>query len=106
MQTPPHLDDGCLGVAVVAAHPEPGKRPPWRAWTAEEFTVDAQGAVPAGIDGEALLLEPPLRFRSRPRALRCRSCAFDADCRGLHVNYVRAHGYEVMQPIASVGQEK
>jgi len=28
--------------------------------------------VAAGIDGEAARLEPPLRFRTRPRALRVR----------------------------------
>jgi hypothetical protein len=28
--------------------------------------------VPAGIDGEAVVLDPPLRFRIRPAALHCR----------------------------------
>ena len=42
---------------------------PWREWTAPAFEVDADGPVPAGIDGEALVLEPPLIFRIRPRAL-------------------------------------
>jgi hypothetical protein len=28
--------------------------------------------VPDGVDGEALVLEPPLRFRIRPAVLRCR----------------------------------
>jgi hypothetical protein len=37
----------------------------------------------------------------RTKSLRCRDCAHDADCAGLHVNYVRAHGYGVMQPVAS-----
>lgn len=33
------------------------------------------------------------------KALRCRECAFDAECDGLHINYVRAHGYGVMKPV-------
>jgi MoaA/NifB/PqqE/SkfB family radical SAM enzyme len=33
------------------------------------------------------------------KSLRCRSCAHDASCAGLHVNQVRAHGYAWMQPI-------
>jgi hypothetical protein len=36
----------------------------------------------------------------RTKSLRCRGCAFDASCDGLHVNYVRAHGYGVMEPVA------
>ena len=36
------------------------------------FELDSSAPVPAGVDGEALTLEPPLRFRSRPGALRVR----------------------------------
>ena len=33
------------------------------------------------------------------KSLRCKGCVhFDA-CQGMHVNYVRAHGYGVMQPV-------
>ena len=51
-----------------------GRRPqrPWREWTAPAFEVDADHPVPAGIDGEAVTLEPPLRFRIRPGVLRVR----------------------------------
>jgi diacylglycerol kinase family enzyme len=42
----------------------------WQEWTAEEFTVDSGGPVEVGVDGEALVLEPPLRFATRPGALR------------------------------------
>ena len=45
---------------------------PWREWTAPAFEVDADGPVAAGIDGEALMLDPPLRFRIRPGVLRVR----------------------------------
>ena len=43
-----------------------------RQWTTSVFEIDAEGPVPAGIDGEAVQLEPPLRLRARPRALRVR----------------------------------
>jgi hypothetical protein len=45
---------------------------PWREWTAPVFEVDATAPVPAGVDGEAVKLEPPLRFRIRPGVLRVR----------------------------------
>ncbi len=35
----------------------------------------------------------------RTKSLRCRGCAHDATCDGMHVNFVRAHGYAVMQPV-------
>ena len=44
----------------------------WREWTAPTFEVDSDEPVPAGIDGEALKLDPPLRFRIRPGVLRVR----------------------------------
>jgi len=43
-----------------------------REWSATEFDVDSSRPVPAGVDGEAMTLEPPLRFRIRPGALRVR----------------------------------
>jgi diacylglycerol kinase family enzyme len=65
----PRLDAGLLGVAVLGA---PGDAPPLTTWTTDSFEIDARGPVPAGVDGEALLFDPPLRFRIRPAALRCR----------------------------------
>ncbi len=44
----------------------------WQEWTAPEFEVRSQGPVQIGVDGEALTLEPPLRFRIRPGALTVR----------------------------------
>jgi diacylglycerol kinase family enzyme len=77
--TRPSLDQGLLGVTVVdppsSASPGPGGRLPWRQFSAPEFQVDSDDAVPAGIDGEAALLRPPVRFRSRPAALRVRIAA-------------------------------
>jgi molybdenum cofactor biosynthesis enzyme MoaA len=77
--------------------------------------------VPACILGRAPRLPPPtldaamldddgtleiFRYARRyvldrfyTKSLRCKSCKHDGECRGLHINYVRAHGYAVMQPI-------
>ena len=40
----------------------------WQEWTAPEIEVRSSRPVEIGVDGEALLLEPPLRFASRPAA--------------------------------------
>jgi diacylglycerol kinase family enzyme len=67
----PTLDSGLLGIVVLDARPEP-PRPPGRAWTAPALEVDAARPVHAGVDGEAVDLIPPLRFLTRPAALRVR----------------------------------
>jgi diacylglycerol kinase family enzyme len=41
-------------------------------WVSDAFEVTSGGAIPAGVDGESLDLEPPLRFSIRPRPLRVR----------------------------------
>ena len=41
-------------------------------WATPEFVVDSNEVIEAGVDGEALRLDPPLRFRSMPGALRVR----------------------------------
>lgn len=72
--TRPRIDDGLLGITVFGLPRAAGGPPqrPWREWTASAFVVHADGPVPAGIDGEATTLEPPLRFRIHPAALRVR----------------------------------
>jgi diacylglycerol kinase family enzyme len=65
----PRHDAGLLGVTVLGA---PGDTPAVRTWTTDSFEIDAPGPVPAGVDGEALTFDPPLRFRIRKAALRCR----------------------------------
>jgi len=67
--TRPRLDEAVLGVTVLGA---PGDEPAARTWTAPSYEVTAAAPVPAGIDGEAIVLDPPLRFSIRPAALRCR----------------------------------
>jgi diacylglycerol kinase family enzyme len=75
--TRPRIDDGLLGITVLGGSSGRGKRGrlpqrPWREFSATAFEVDAERAVPAGIDGEAVTVDPPLRFRIRPGALRVR----------------------------------
>ena len=64
--TRPTLQSGKLG--IVSLDPTP----PGRAWTATTLEVTARAVVHAGIDGEAVDLEPPLRFSVLPAALRVR----------------------------------
>jgi diacylglycerol kinase family enzyme len=66
--TRPRLDSGRLGITVFS----PGRRHPIEQWSDRRFKVDSVAPVPAGIDGEAAVLDPPLRFRALPGALRVR----------------------------------
>lgn len=47
-------------------------QPQLREWSAPEFEVDADCSVAAGINGEAAVLNPPVRFRILPRVLCAR----------------------------------
>jgi hypothetical protein len=70
--TRPRLDLGQVGI-IDFRPPDIGTRPGgglWRQITVPEIEIDADGHLPLGVDGEALTMQPPLRFRSRPRALR------------------------------------
>jgi len=44
----------------------------WLEWSTQRFEVSAGGAVEVGVDGEALTMDPPVVFESRPGALRVR----------------------------------
>jgi diacylglycerol kinase family enzyme len=75
--TRPRLEDGILGVTVVGPLAGSATRPRllWRPvveWSTDSLAIEAGSPVAAGIDGEAARLDPPLRFRSRPGALRVR----------------------------------
>jgi len=75
--TRPRIDDRLLGIAV-ASPPGGGQRlseRPWQEWSSPAFEVEADGSVAAGIDGEAVTLDAPLRFRTLPAALRVRIAA-------------------------------
>jgi hypothetical protein len=75
--TRPRIDDGLLGITVIGSSSGHGQggglfQRPWREWSAESFEVASERALPAGIDGEALVLDAPLLFRIRPGVLRAR----------------------------------
>jgi diacylglycerol kinase family enzyme len=75
--TRPKIDDGLLGITVTSRPTGRGEHQrlpqrPWRAWSTPTFEVRADHPIAAGIDGEAVRLEPPLRFRIKPGVLRVR----------------------------------
>jgi diacylglycerol kinase family enzyme len=77
------LDGGRLGIVAVEianaaqaaefvslnAVRQPSRFEGWREWTASEFEVASSGPVATAIDGEAVVLDPPLRFSIVPGAL-------------------------------------
>jgi diacylglycerol kinase family enzyme len=75
--TRPSLSGGRLGILVLDvpripdAESDP-RRAPGRAWSATSVEVDALEPVHAGVDGEAVDLNPPLAFTIRLAALRVR----------------------------------
>jgi len=72
--TRPRLDEGVLG--IVDFHPpiagEKGETARLRELSMPELEIDSDAPIPLGVDGESLSMEPPLRFRVRPKALRVR----------------------------------
>jgi MoaA/NifB/PqqE/SkfB family radical SAM enzyme len=40
-----------------------------------------------------------IRDRYYTKSRRCRDCVHDATCEGVHINFVRAHGYAPLQPV-------
>ena len=82
----PRLDSGLLGIIAVQvagsaaaaelvaleAVGQVRRSSSWLEWSSPTFEVASGGPVAAGVDGEALLLEPPLRFEVAPAALRIR----------------------------------
>ena len=74
--TRPRLDSGVLGIVATRErgnHSGGGSQLRlWSSWQQAAFTVASDGPVPVGIDGEALVMQPPLEFRIRPQALRVR----------------------------------
>jgi diacylglycerol kinase family enzyme len=102
--TRPRVDDGLLGVTVASSPLGRGHHPrllqrPWREWSTPAFEVEADGPIAAGIDGEAVTLDPPLCFRIKPGVLRVRiarahpgaspSAAMPADLPGIVGSLVR-----------------
>jgi diacylglycerol kinase family enzyme len=70
--TRPRLDTARLGVAVIGPSQGVHRRGLMRVSSSPAVEIDADRDIPAGIDGESAILEPPLRFTMRPAALRVR----------------------------------
>ena len=82
----PRMDTGRLGILAIEvtdsiraaelvsleALGQVRKFEGWSEWSAERFEIDSGSPVAAGIDGEAVVLDPPLRFTIAPSALRVR----------------------------------
>jgi len=66
------IDQGTLGIVAVRLG-LPSQR--LKEWTAASFRVSSGAAVELGLDGEALVMDPPLIFESWPSALRIRARA-------------------------------
>jgi len=79
------IDTGALGIVAARVRStdisklvalelvgQAGRYPGLLSWSAPEFEVRSGSPVEIGLDGEALLLEPPLQFASLPGALRVR----------------------------------
>jgi diacylglycerol kinase family enzyme len=82
----PRMDTGKLGIVAIEIKDAAGaarlvslealhdvrRFEGWTEWAADTFHVDSGSPVAAGIDGEAVVLDPPLRFTITPSALRVR----------------------------------
>jgi diacylglycerol kinase family enzyme len=79
------IDTGMLGIVAARVQGsdvsklvalelvgQAGRYPGLLSWSAPELEVRSGGPVEIGLDGEALVLEAPLRFASMPGALRVR----------------------------------
>src|SRR6185437_2131903 len=79
------IDTGTLGVVAARVRGtevaklvalelvgQAGRFPGLLSWSTEGFEVRSGGPVAVGLDGEAIVLDPPLRFTSLPGALQVR----------------------------------
>lgn len=79
------LDSGTLGIVAARVRGrevanlvalelagQASRFPGLLSWSAQELEVRSGSPVEVGLDGEALVLDPPLHFESLPRALRIR----------------------------------
>lgn len=71
--TRPRLDGATLGITVFGSDGNgAGRRSPLTQWVTPEFDVGSGQKIPAGVDGEAVVLDAPLHFATRPGALSVR----------------------------------
>ena len=78
------------GVPACILGREPRRRPP---------TMDLAAADPGGRLEIFRWTRRYVEDRYLTRSLRCSSCVHASRCEGVHVNFVRAHGYAPLQPV-------
>jgi hypothetical protein len=55
-----------------------------------------------GLDGRVNMTGFTQRYvadRYLTRSRRCGDCAYSESCQGVHINFVRAHGYAPLAPV-------
>lgn len=80
------------GVPACILGREPRRRPP---------TMDLAAADPSGRIEIFRWTRRYVEERYVTRSLRCSSCVHASRCEGVHVNFIRAHGYAQLQPVGS-----
>jgi diacylglycerol kinase family enzyme len=82
----PRVDTGELGITTLVlpddaatrrflaalATNRPDRYEGLQIWSGPDFVIDSGGPVAVGLDGEAMDMDPPLRFSIRPHVLRIR----------------------------------
>jgi diacylglycerol kinase family enzyme len=63
-------DAAAFFAAIAIGHPE--RFPGFASWIAPTFEVSSSGPIDVGLDGEAIQMDPPLRFSIRPAQVRVR----------------------------------
>jgi hypothetical protein len=62
-------------------------------------TLDSAMMLPNGQLEIFRYIQRYIVDRYKARSLRCKPCVHASRCEGMHINYIRAHGYELMQPV-------
>lgn len=75
--------------ACVTGRTEPPRSP----------TLDAAMMTPDGQLEAFRYIKRYIAEHYRARSLRCKPCVHADACDGMHINYIRAHGYGIMQPV-------
>jgi diacylglycerol kinase family enzyme len=82
----PRIDTGKLGITTLVlpddaatrrflaalATNRPDRYEGLQSWSDANFVIDSGGPIAVGLDGEAMDMDPPLRFSMRPHVLRIR----------------------------------
>jgi hypothetical protein len=70
-----HVGGGSDATAFLAleAAGQVRRFPGWSEWVTPSLVIASGAPVPAGVDGESVVLDAPLRFNTRPSALRVRT---------------------------------